>query len=416
MSDIDDSVPKIPPKTDDPAQPDDRHGSGFNVATRLVHVGSDPARFGGVVNTPVYRASTIISQNLAELRQKRELHASGERAHGYGRFGTPTTHAFEDAVAELEGGYRSLVFPSGLAACTCALTAFVGKDDHILVPDNAYFPLRNFARSTLTRFGVEVEFYQPLDVAGTIARMRDNTRVLYVESPGSITFEVQDIPALAEAAHKRGVAVLMDNTWATPLYFKPFTHGVDVSIQAGTKYLVGHSDAFLGVVTATRRAGTRSSTRRGNLARSQAQTTFTLGFAACVPCRYGWRGIGATELNWQTGSAANHWCNGCCIRRCPRTPAMRSGSGTSQARAACSASSWRRCLKRPWRPSSTTSNCSSSAIRRGGFESLIMLYQSHESALASRTSAAGALVRIHAGLEDVDDLRADLQAAFKRVG
>ncbi len=416
MSDIDDSVPKIPPKTDDPAQPDDRHGSGFNVATRLVHVGSDPARFGGVVNTPVYRASTIISQNLAELRQKRELHASGERAHGYGRFGTPTTHAFEDAVAELEGGYRSLVFPSGLAACTCALTAFVGKDDHILVPDNAYFPLRNFARSTLTRFGVEVEFYQPLDVAGTIARMRDNTRVLYVESPGSITFEVQDIPALAEAAHKRGVAVLMDNTWATPLYFKPFTHGVDVSIQAGTKYLVGHSDAFLGVVTATRESWDKVQHTAREFGQIASPDDVYLGLRGLRTLQV------RLERHWRNGIELANWLGSQPLVQRVLHPALLSDPGYALWKRDFTGASGLFGFQLAPLPEAALAaffdhlELFKLGYSWGGFESLIMLYQSHESALASRTSAAGALVRIHAGLEDVDDLRADLQAAFKRVG
>lgn len=416
MSDIDDSVPRFPPKQDDPARPDDRHGSGFNVATRLVHVGSDPARFGGVVNTPVYRASTIISQNLAELRRKRELHASGERAHGYGRFGTPTTHAFEDAVAELEGGYRSLVFPSGLAACTCALTAFVGKDDHILVPDNAYFPLRNFAHSTLTRFGVEVEFYQPTDVAGTIARIRDNTRVLYLESPGSITFEVQDIPALAEAAHKRGVAVLMDNTWATPLYFKPFEHGVDVSIQAGTKYLVGHSDAFLGVVTTTRESWDKVL----HTAREFGQTAGPDDIYLAL------RGLRTLQVrlerHWRNGLELANWLGSQPLVQRVLHPALPSDPGYALwKRDFTGASGLFGFQLAPLSEADLSAFFDHLELFKlgyswGGFESLIMLYQSHESALASRTSAAGALVRVHAGLEHVDDLRADLEAAFRRVG
>ena len=414
MSDIDDAVPQFPPK--DPARPDDRPGSGFNVATRLVHAGSDPARFNGAVNPPVYRASTMISQNLAELRHKRQLHASGERAYGYGRFGTPTTHAFEDAVAELEGGYRSLVFPSGLAACTCALTAFVAKDDHILVPENAYFPLRNFARTTLARFGVEVEFYEPLDVSGTIARIRDNTRVLYVESPGSITFEVQDIPALAEAAHRRGAVVLMDNTWATPLYFKPFTHGVDVSIQAGTKYLVGHSDAFLGTVTATRESWEKVQQGARQFGQIAGPDDVYLGLRGLRTLQV------RLERHWRNGIELADWLGSQPLVQQVLHPALPSNPGYALWKRDFTGASGLFGFQLAPLPEAALETFFDHlelfklGYSWGGYESLIMLYQPQEVALASRTSVGGALVRIHAGLEDVNDLRADLHAAFKRVG
>ncbi len=149
---------------------------------------------------------------------------------------------------------RAIVFPSGLAACTHSILAIARPGDHVLITDSAYGPTRQFAARVLTRMGIEVEFYDPLIGAGISRLMRPNTRVVYVESPGSITFEVQDVSAIADEAHRRGAFVIMDNTWASPLYFKPFEHGVDISIQAATKYIVGHSDALLGVATANRRA------------------------------------------------------------------------------------------------------------------------------------------------------------------
>jgi cystathionine beta-lyase len=175
----------------------------------------------------------------------------------YGRFGNATTRAFETAIAEMEGGYASIVFPSGLAACTHTLLALVQPGDHVLLTDSAYGPTRTFARNVLARLGVEVEFFDPLIGSGIGALMRPSTRVVFVESPGSMTFEVQDIPAIAEQAHRHGALVVMDNTWASPIYFKAFEHGVDISIQAATKYIVGHSDALLGVATATREAWER---------------------------------------------------------------------------------------------------------------------------------------------------------------
>ncbi|TFL15036.1 cystathionine beta-lyase [Pusillimonas caeni] len=219
--------------------------------TLLIHAGRAPAGFGGLVNTPACRASTLLVDSYDDWRRSR----SGGNPYGhYARFGTPTTRAFADMLAELENAHGAIVFPSGLAACTHALLAFLAPGDHVLMTDNVYGPTRTFACATLARLGVEVTFFAPLEGADIASRLRANTRVVYVESPGSQTFEVGDIPAIAAAAHRQGAIVMMDNTWATPLYFKPFEHGVDVSIHAATKYLVGHSDAILGAATANARA------------------------------------------------------------------------------------------------------------------------------------------------------------------
>lgn len=221
------------------------------IDTILAHAGRHPAAFGGLVNTPVCRGSTIVASTLEEWEGRKQ---PGNPMASYGRFGTATTRAFEDAVAGLEGAHRAIVFPSGLAACTHALLAVVRPGDHVLVTDNVYGPTRHFAQRVLTRMGVQVEFFGPGEGAGIRQRMRPNTRAVYLESPGSLTFEVQDVGAIAEQARARNAWVLMDNTWATPLFFRPFDHGVDISIHAATKYLVGHSDALLGVATANARA------------------------------------------------------------------------------------------------------------------------------------------------------------------
>ncbi len=219
--------------------------------TLLIHAGRAPASFGGLVNTPACRASTLLVPSYDAWMRSCE----GGNAYGhYARFGTPTTRAFEDILAELEGAHGAVVYPSGLAACTHTLLAFVSPGDHVLMTDNVYGPTRSFACQTLARLGIEVTFFAPEEGANVSARLRPNTRVVYVESPGSQTFEVSDVPAIAAAAHQHGAIVLMDNTWATPLYFKPFEHGVDVSIHAATKYMVGHSDAILGAATANERA------------------------------------------------------------------------------------------------------------------------------------------------------------------
>ncbi|MFD1709124.1 cystathionine beta-lyase [Ottowia sp. GY511] len=219
--------------------------------TLLIHAGRDPGAHSGMVNTPIFRGSTILSNSLEEWESRKQ---PDNPMASYGRFGTPTTRAFESALARLEGGYQSIVFPSGLSACTHSLLAMVRSGDHVLLSDSVYGPTRAFADRVLTRLGVAVEYFDPCIGAGIARQLRPNTRVVYVESPGSVSFEVQDVPAIAYAAHTVDALVLMDNTWATPLHFRAFEHGVDVSIQAATKYIVGHSDALLGAATANERA------------------------------------------------------------------------------------------------------------------------------------------------------------------
>jgi cystathionine beta-lyase len=218
--------------------------------TRVVSAGRHPQAHYGVVNTPVYRTSTILFESFEAMEAG--ANDPGRMKFAYGRLGTPTSQALEEAVAELEGGYRCRLAPSGLAAITTALLAYSSTGDHILIPRSAYNPTRAFADGLLARFGVTSEYYNPGVGSAITQLLRPNTTIVYVESPGSGLFEMQDIPAIAEAAHARGITVIMDNTWASPLYFKPFVHGVDVSIQAATKYIVGHSDAMLGTITSTR--------------------------------------------------------------------------------------------------------------------------------------------------------------------
>ncbi len=193
----------------------------------------------------MFRGSTVLYPSFASLE-------ANDQEFSYGRLGTPTTKALAEAIAELEGGHATVLTPSGLSAIAATLTALLSAGDHVLVSDSVYRPTRRFCDQVLARFGVETTYYDPL-VGGRIAAlMQDNTKVIFTESPGSQTFEVQDIPAIAKAAHAAGALVVLDNTWATPLFFKPFTHGVDVSIQAATKYIVGHADAMLGAITATK--------------------------------------------------------------------------------------------------------------------------------------------------------------------
>jgi cystathionine beta-lyase len=214
--------------------------------TKIVVTGRDTKFYGGVVNPPVYHASTVLFNSMEELENRQQR--TGLKI-SYGLRGTPTTFCLEQAIAELEGGYGTVLCSSGLAAICMALMAFVKCGDNILMVDSVYGPTRKFCDTWLPRYGVSTTYYDPMIGADIADLIRPETSVVFIESPGSITFEVQDVPAIAAAGGAKGAKVLMDNTWASPLYFKPFTKGVDVSIQAATKFIVGHSDVLLGSVT-----------------------------------------------------------------------------------------------------------------------------------------------------------------------
>ena len=211
--------------------------------TLLTHAGTDPARHHGAVNVPPYRMSTSIFQTYDDCE------GEYEHPYRYGRIGTPTVAAFEEAVAALEGAYKSVATPSGLAAIVTVLIAFTRTGDHILMPDNCYDPGRRSAEQLLRNYGVEIEYYPAVTGAEIAERFRPNTRLVFIEAPGSLTYEVSDIGAIAEAARGAGITTAMDNSWGTPLLLKPLELGIDVSIMSATKYLAGHSDIMLGVVS-----------------------------------------------------------------------------------------------------------------------------------------------------------------------
>ncbi|PBB36950.1 cystathionine beta-lyase [Mesorhizobium sp. WSM3868] len=218
-------------------------GSNIGINTRLAHSGNNPRDYFGFVNPPVVHASTVLYPDAASM-------ASRSQKYTYGTRGTPTMDALTLAVDALEGSTGTIAVPSGLAAVTIPLLTFVSAGDHVLIVDSVYHPTRNFADTMLKRLGIEVEYYDPRIGAGIASLIKPNTKVVFTESPGSNTYEVQDIPAIAKAAHAANAIVMMDNTWATPIYFKPLDHGVDISIHAATKYPAGHSDVLLGLVSA----------------------------------------------------------------------------------------------------------------------------------------------------------------------
>jgi cystathionine beta-lyase len=217
--------------------------SSFGINTQLVRAGYDPFDYHGFINAPPVRASTVLFPSAEAM----DTHA---QKYTYGTRGTPTTNALCDALNELEGAAGTILVPSGLAAVTIAFLAYLSPGDHALVVDSVYGPTRHFCESMLARFGVEAEFYDPMAGAGIEKLFRPNTKLVHTEAPGSNTFEMQDIPAIVEVAHRHGAVVTMDNTWATPLYFRPLDFGVDISIQAVTKYPAGHSDILMGTVSA----------------------------------------------------------------------------------------------------------------------------------------------------------------------
>lgn len=213
--------------------------------TRLIHAGGGQPPQVQTVGPAVQRGSTVLLPNARALY---------DGTFGYGRSGLSAQHALREALAELEGATAVQLFPSGLAAVTAALMAVLRAGDHLLVVDTVYKPVRQFCDSVLGRFGVETTYYDArLDAAGLLALARPNTRLIALETPGSLTFEMQDVPAIAAAARARGILTLADNTWAAGLLFKPLAHGVDLSVQALTKYVCGHSDVFMGSVAVTDR-------------------------------------------------------------------------------------------------------------------------------------------------------------------
>jgi cysteine-S-conjugate beta-lyase len=360
----------------------------------------------GVVNTPVYRASTILYPNLAAQKAK-------DVPYTYARRGTPSSRSFEDAVNALEGGARTVVVPSGLNAIATAMLSVCGAGDHLLVVDSCYAPTRNFCDKTLRRFGVEVTYYDPLIGAAIERLFRPNTRAVFCESPGSLTFEVQDIPAIAAVAHMRGAAVLLDNTWATPIYFDALAHGADLSIQAATKYIGGHADVMIGYVTANASHVERLVDTHGNMGL----------YASGDDCYLALRGVRTlpTRLKRHQSNAMTlaKWLGGRSEVARVLYPALESDPGHSiWKRDFSGATGLFSIVLKPVSEAAVAALVDGLdhfgiGFSWGGFESLIV------PAAITRTAcpfhAEGPVLRIHAGLEDPDDLIEDLAKGFERL-
>jgi cysteine-S-conjugate beta-lyase len=225
-----------------------------NWKTKLIHSDAQVPEGFRSLSVGVQRASTVLFPDAASVKDDWDQYEMG---YTYGLYGTPTTLELAGRICELEGGFRTLITPGGQCAITLINLAFLKAGDHVLIPESVYTPSRKFAVQVLRRFGVEVAFYAPEAGAGIQPLLRENTRMVWCESPGSITMEVQDVPAIAEAAHRAGAMVVMDNTWSAGVYFDAFAHGVDVTMQAITKYVNGHSDLLLGAITTREEAAWR---------------------------------------------------------------------------------------------------------------------------------------------------------------
>ncbi len=225
----------------------------MGAATCIVHAGRNTKEQGWMVNPPIYQSSTIAFPTLEDLLKAEKGYSNNDLVKPYelkyGRYGTQTNFALEKAIAEIEGGYNTFVTSSGAAAVSTALVAYLQKGDHLLMVDNVYSPTRGFCDKFLKKFGVETTYYDPLIGAGIEKLIQKNTKVIFMESPGSVSFEVQDVPAICKVAKKHKITSIIDNSWASGIYFKPFDHGADVSVIAVTKYLNGHSDVMMGAIT-----------------------------------------------------------------------------------------------------------------------------------------------------------------------
>ncbi|WP_245413477.1 cystathionine beta-lyase [Mangrovicella endophytica] len=380
--------------------------AGLN--TRLSHGPYNPAGYHGFVNAPVVHASTVLFPNAGSMRRR------GEVRYTYGLRGTPTIEALEAELDALEGSAGTILVPSGLAAVSVPLLAFLRSGDHCLVVDSVYSPTRNFCETVLKRLGVDVEYFDPSLGADIKTKLRPDTGVVFLEAPGSNTFEMMDVRAVCDAAHGVGAVTMLDNTWATPLYFRPLEHGVDLSIHALTKYPGGHSDVMMGSVSATRETITQL-----------RETQMALGINASPDDVYlvlrGLKTMGVRlERHGASALTIAQWLEGREEVARVLHPALPSFPGHDL---------WRRQF-------SGTSGLFSFVLAGGGFDEadafldalqifgLGYSWGGFESLavhanLSDRTIAVapaeGPVIRLQIGLEDVPDLQADLERGFAAI-
>ena len=377
------------------------------LATRVVTVGRDPKSYHGFVNPPVYHASTVLYPNAEDFLAHRARYQ-------YGRRGTPTTEALELALQELEGPNCAGVslLPSGLAAISTALLSVLQAGDHMLVTDSAYGPTRNYSEGILKRLGITTSYFDPLIGSAIAEQFRPNTRAVFVESPGSLSFEMQDVTAIAAVAHDKGAAVLMDNTWATPLFYRPLEHGVDLAIQAGTKYIGGHSDLMLGTVSANSAtvASLKNTVRLSGLCEGPDDVYLGLRGLRTMAVRL--------DRHYESGVAVARW-----LEQRPEVlrmlhPALESHPGHALwKRDFSGASGLFSMVFKPVPQKAVfafldTLELFGIGASWGGYESLAIPFNCAPYRTVTNWQPGGPTVRFHIGLEAVEDLTADLERGF----
>jgi cystathionine beta-lyase len=380
----------------------------FDVETQVVLAGRDPHAYFGFVNTPIWRGSTVLYPNSDAFNRR-------DARFSYGTRGSPTIEALTDAWTTLAGAAGTVVVPSGLAAIAVALMSCLKAGDHLLLPDSVYRPTRSFCEGMLVRFGVATTYYDPMIGAGIESQFRPNTRAVLTEAPGSLTFEVQDVPAIAEVAHRHGATVLMDNTWATPLHFPAHARGVDIAIDAGTKYLSGHSDLLMGLVSA-------------NAAHFKALRDTFDQMAPCAgpeDCFLAMRGLRTMALRvreaGERGLAMANWLAARPEVKTVLHPALPSCPGHDN-----------------WKRDFTGSTGLFSVILEpvpteavaamidhlelfgigaswGGYESLVIPFDCTSFRTVTKWNPGGPGLRFQIGLESIMDLQRDLDAGFARL-
>lgn len=389
---------------------------GADDKTKLAHLGRAPHDYHGAVSVPVYHTSTVLKRSVAEfLDRGGPLDEKGKLV--YGRSGSPTHFALEDAVAELEGGFGALLAPSGLAAITVAILSQAKAGDHILVADAVYTPNRRFCEGFLASMGVETTFYDPLIGDGISELFRDNTKLLFLESPGSVTFEVQDVPALAAAAREAGIVTAIDNSWATPLAFKPFAHGVDISVHAGTKFIVGHSDAMLGVIVAA------TEELYADLRRTNGALGMAVGPDDAFLGLRGLRTLGVRlQRHFETGLALAAWLSEHPLVERVMFPPLPGDPGHDLWQRDFTGGSGLFGVTLRDVPGKEGLGVLMDDLAYfgigaswGGYESLIMPTRPEGTRSATEWEAPGRCFRIHSGLEDAHDLIADLEGGLDRL-
>lgn len=379
----------------------------LGINTRLAHDGYQPRDYHGFVNPPVVRASTVLFPDA-------ETMATGGQKYTYGTRGTPTSDALCAAINALEGSAGTICVPSGLAAVTVPLLAFLSPGDHALFVDSIYNPTRHFADTILKRLGVDVEYYDPEIGSGIAKLMRANTKVVFTESPASNTFEMQDIPAIVEEAHKSGAIVMMDNTWATALYFKALDFGVDISIHASTKYPSGHSDILFGTVSANEKCWPQL-----------LETHGTLGLCTSADDTYqilrGMRTMGVRlEQHRKNALEIARW-----LERHPAVdrvlhPALESHPGHEIWKRDFSGSSGIFSIvlagggQKEAHAFLDALEIFGLGYSWGGYESLAVHVRLNDRTIA-RGDYPGPVIRLQIGLEDVPDLIADLEKGFAAI-